>query len=408
MAVDKDLFLYDFAVVAIIKDESPYVKEWLDYHILAGVNHFYIYDNDSSDNLREVLQPYIDNGTVTYTAYPGEARQNEAYIEAFKAYRFFCRYMAFISTGEFIFPQNKKGISEVIDKNFKYNPNIGGLEINWMNYSSNNSIATTDGQMVLETFTRRALNYDKDTVKTISNPRKINYLFSPHYIVYFNGISKDSADAKKILINQYRLKQNRESDPNRLEKREELSQRLNVLNFIKKIDDSFFDDSILKYRDARQKLNIQVKQIDYEKLINALFKVIAPMLNEELPVKFFEGKMEMFLTCRALASYLKENILDKERGEFIEKATLNAIYSTMQTDMSLADTEMLLSELPNILPLNYPVVDNIRAACVEIISQLKDAIRMKIDNDEKLILWHNFNEYDNLLRLLKGFEGYNK
>ena len=70
--VDKNLFVYDLAVVAILKNEAPYVKEWLDYHLLAGADHFFLYDNESPDNLKEVLQPYIDAGIVTYTFYPGQ------------------------------------------------------------------------------------------------------------------------------------------------------------------------------------------------------------------------------------------------------------------------------------------------------------------------------------------------
>ena len=56
---DKNLFLYDLAVVAIFKDEGKYLKEWLDYHLLAGVEHFYLYNNDSSDDYQEVLAPYV-------------------------------------------------------------------------------------------------------------------------------------------------------------------------------------------------------------------------------------------------------------------------------------------------------------------------------------------------------------
>ena len=41
--IDKNLFLYDLAVAAIFKDEARYLKEWLDYHLLAGVEHFYLY-----------------------------------------------------------------------------------------------------------------------------------------------------------------------------------------------------------------------------------------------------------------------------------------------------------------------------------------------------------------------------
>ena len=40
--------------------------QWLDYHRMHGVEHFIIYTtNDMSPTLREVYQPYIDEGVVT-------------------------------------------------------------------------------------------------------------------------------------------------------------------------------------------------------------------------------------------------------------------------------------------------------------------------------------------------------
>ena len=57
--VDKNLFPYNLAVAAIFKDEAPYLREWLDYHLLAGVEHFYLYNNDSTDDYAEMLKPYV-------------------------------------------------------------------------------------------------------------------------------------------------------------------------------------------------------------------------------------------------------------------------------------------------------------------------------------------------------------
>ena len=59
MREDASLFRYELAVVAILKNEAPYVREWVEYHLVAGVDHFYLYDNDSEDNLAEVLKPLI-------------------------------------------------------------------------------------------------------------------------------------------------------------------------------------------------------------------------------------------------------------------------------------------------------------------------------------------------------------
>ena len=100
--VDKDLFLHDLSVVAILKNEAPYLKEWLDYHLLAGVEHFYLYDNDSTDNQAEVVAPYVKAGLVDYTLLPGKAMQYAAYDDAVKRFKFHSRYMAFIDCDEFI------------------------------------------------------------------------------------------------------------------------------------------------------------------------------------------------------------------------------------------------------------------------------------------------------------------
>ncbi len=107
--VDKNLFLHDLAVVAILKNEGAYLKEWLDYHLLAGVNHFYLYDNDSPDNQREVAAPYVKAGLVDYINAPGKKMQYAVYNDAVKRFKFRCRYMAFIDGDEFIFPKTGGG-----------------------------------------------------------------------------------------------------------------------------------------------------------------------------------------------------------------------------------------------------------------------------------------------------------
>ena len=67
------------AFVLIAKNEATYIKEWLDFHIKQGVSHFLIYDNESTDNFREVLRPYIGAGQVTYHFIKGKRRQVDAY-----------------------------------------------------------------------------------------------------------------------------------------------------------------------------------------------------------------------------------------------------------------------------------------------------------------------------------------
>lgn len=49
----------------MFQNEAPWLKEWITYHHkVLGVDHFYLYNNDSTDDFMKILQPYIDNGIV--------------------------------------------------------------------------------------------------------------------------------------------------------------------------------------------------------------------------------------------------------------------------------------------------------------------------------------------------------
>ena len=135
--VDKNLFLHDLAIVAILKNEGSYLKEWLDYHLLAGVDHFYLYNNESSDDYAKVLAPYIETNLVTLINFPGKVMQLTAYNDAINCFRFFCRYMAFIDLDEFIFPRTGQSIVEVTDEIFSHDEKASGLAINWQHFGSN-------------------------------------------------------------------------------------------------------------------------------------------------------------------------------------------------------------------------------------------------------------------------------
>ncbi len=56
---------YQLTICAFFKNEAPWLKEWLTYHHrVLGFEHFYLYNNDSSDNYQEILQPFIEQGIV--------------------------------------------------------------------------------------------------------------------------------------------------------------------------------------------------------------------------------------------------------------------------------------------------------------------------------------------------------
>lgn len=92
------------SVCAIAKDEGPYFKEWLDWHICQGVQKFYIYDNNSTDETKAVLSPYVEKGLVEYVYWAGYRMQLAAYDDCLERHRLDTRWLAFIDLDEFLVP----------------------------------------------------------------------------------------------------------------------------------------------------------------------------------------------------------------------------------------------------------------------------------------------------------------
>jgi hypothetical protein len=61
---------YNLSICTIFKNEAKFFKEWIEYHRLAGVDHFYLYDNDSTDDYLKVLNPYLQEGIATLIRWP--------------------------------------------------------------------------------------------------------------------------------------------------------------------------------------------------------------------------------------------------------------------------------------------------------------------------------------------------
>lgn len=66
-------FRHEIAIVAIAKNEGPYLREWIEYHRLVGIRKIYFYDNESEDDTRAILAPYVDAGVVDYFRIEGRA-----------------------------------------------------------------------------------------------------------------------------------------------------------------------------------------------------------------------------------------------------------------------------------------------------------------------------------------------
>ena len=57
--------MHKLSVGAMFKNEAAILKEWIEHYLHHGADHFYLINDDSTDDFLDVLKPYIDNSQVT-------------------------------------------------------------------------------------------------------------------------------------------------------------------------------------------------------------------------------------------------------------------------------------------------------------------------------------------------------
>lgn len=161
-----------------VKDEARFLPELIAYHLCVGVQHFYIYDNNSTDNILIVLDEYIKRGIVTYLNWPVIPAYPSCYVDFFKEYGNCSTWVAFIDADEFIVEKNKGDLIRLLGEK-QSNSAIG---LNWRYFGSSYHETVPDG-LVVSNFRRSNVKFD-DHVKVIARPRAVIGLFNLHNFFY--------------------------------------------------------------------------------------------------------------------------------------------------------------------------------------------------------------------------------
>jgi hypothetical protein len=161
------------AVCAIFKDEAPYLAEWIHFHIAQGVERFYLYDNNSTDDWVTALKPYED--VVEVTHWPHESGQLVAYRDCFLKHRLDTRWLAVIDVDEFLFSPTGDGLLEVLDRF----PPCASVAANWRTYGTSGHIEPPDGGVLP--------SYRYRTPDTHPVNRHIKSIVFPALVVIFSN-----------------------------------------------------------------------------------------------------------------------------------------------------------------------------------------------------------------------------
>jgi hypothetical protein len=171
------------AACLIYRNAARYLVEWLEFHRLMGVGRFFLYDNESDDDHRERLAPYIEDGIVVMQRWPGTAVQVAAYDHCLVTHGPEARWIAFIDIDEFLFSPTGRPLTRILPR-YESAPGVG---VNWVNFGTSGHERRPPG-LVIDNYVHIIRNpVARRTIKSVVQPAATLRAESCHHFAYRDG-----------------------------------------------------------------------------------------------------------------------------------------------------------------------------------------------------------------------------
>ena len=251
---------------------------------MLGIEHFYIYDNNSTDHPKNELTYYIQKRIVTFIPWPdhpyGQLSAYRHCVEQFKTESF---WIGFIDLDEYIVPLATKEIKEFLENYEGKN----GLGINWIIYGSSGKKRKPEG-LTIEHYTYRApVEFlDNRHLKIIADPRKISAIENQHFFAYSDGSTvldenqqripfgpmSEKTNVRKMRINHYFSRSEEEWEKKRLRGR--TGGTIRPPEFFSSLDRNEVRDDVMQQYVLRLK-----KRVNHIKRLNEIYGKVETYLN---------------------------------------------------------------------------------------------------------------------------------
>lgn len=162
---------YYLTVCTMFKNEPAYprewedMREWITYNQMQGVDHFYIYPHNCTEDFLELFTPYVEDGVVTLipfmdkpVTYVFDHLQVECFNHYLHNYGHLTEWCVIIDNDEFILPKTKETFRSYLQQ-FD-NTDIHQVLMLWKCFGTSGWDSLPPGHLMTEHFTQ-CLNHDK-------------------------------------------------------------------------------------------------------------------------------------------------------------------------------------------------------------------------------------------------------
>ena len=184
------------SVCSMYRDHADYLREWIEFHLLVGVERFFLYDNESTDDHLDVLRPYVDDGVVVLHTWatPESVERGvpwgliPAFDDCLAKHRGDSRWIAFTDIDEFLFAPGGTPLPEVLSAYEQY----PGVQVSRLDFGTSGHRHRPPG-LVIESYLRRRRYSAEDLewTKSIVDPQRAVKCINAHIFLYEDAFAVD-------------------------------------------------------------------------------------------------------------------------------------------------------------------------------------------------------------------------
>lgn len=170
------------ALCCIVRDEDPFLREWLAYHALLGVERFYIYDNMSARPIRQSLGFLAAHPGLFIRRVHGDRMQIPVYQDCLDTFGADCRWIGFIDLDEFVLPVRDADLRPLLAEFEAY----AGLGLTWRLFGSSGHLKRPEGP-VIANYTEAFAVQESHQIKCFVDPARTRLAHGPHTFIHSAG-----------------------------------------------------------------------------------------------------------------------------------------------------------------------------------------------------------------------------
>ncbi|CAL9083435.1 unnamed protein product, partial [Musa acuminata var. zebrina] len=194
---------HTMCVCTMMRNQARFLPEWIIYHSLIGVERWFIYDNDSDDDIEQVIESLgMSNYVVSRHLWPWVKTQEAGFAHCALRARGYCEWVGFIDVDEFLYLPTNFTLHDVL-QNYSSMPWIGELRTACYSFGpSGRKTTPSEGVMVGYTCRLGAPERHKSIVRPeVLNPSLINVV---HHFHLKEGMRYVNMEKGLIVINHYK------------------------------------------------------------------------------------------------------------------------------------------------------------------------------------------------------------